>query len=80
MGAFQRDWHIDMHISPTTWSFCPILLAVIFIYYKDSKTLNITQFVALAGQMQHMTAQKVRFTPRLLRQVAVTGRFQAQLH
>jgi len=27
-----------------------------------------------------MAAQKVGFTPRLLRQVAVTGRFQAQLH
>jgi len=27
-----------------------------------------------------MAAQKVGITPRLLRQVAVTGRFQAQLH
>jgi len=27
-----------------------------------------------------MAAQKAGFTPRLLRQVALTGRFQAQLH
>jgi len=27
-----------------------------------------------------MAAQKVRFTPRLLRQVALAGTFQAQLH
>jgi hypothetical protein len=51
--------------------------ALIFIYYKDVKTPNITQFGALAGQIQHMAAQKVGFTPRLLRQVAVTCVFQA---
>jgi hypothetical protein len=47
---------------------------------KDFKTLKNTGFGALAGQIQHMAAQKVRFTPRLLRQVALAGTFQAQLH
>jgi hypothetical protein len=50
------------------------------LYYVDSKTLNITHFGALAGQIQHMAAQKVGFTPRLLRQVDLAGMFQAQLH
>jgi len=54
-------------------------MILIFIYYKDLKTPNITQFGALAGQIQHMAAQKVGFTPRLLRQVALAGMFQAQL-
>jgi hypothetical protein len=67
MGAFQGEWHINLHISPTTWSFCPIPLAMIFIYYKDFKTLYITGFGALAGQIQHMAAQKVGFTPRPIR-------------
>ena len=58
----------------------PTVFAMIFIYYKDFKTLNITGFGALAGQIQHMAAQKVGFSPRLLRQVAITCRFQAQLH
>jgi hypothetical protein len=40
MGAFQGEWHIDLHISPTTGSFCPISLAMIFIYSKDSNTKN----------------------------------------
>ena len=80
MGAFQGEWHIDLHISPTTCSFCSIVFAMILNYYKDFKKLKITQIGALAGQIQHMTAQKVRFTPRLLRQVAVTCRFQAHLH
>jgi hypothetical protein len=53
---------------------------MVFIYFKDFKTLKVAQFGALAGQIQHMAAQKVRFTPQLLRQVALTGRFQAQLH
>jgi hypothetical protein len=53
---------------------------MIFIHLKDFKTLKITGFGALAGQIQHMAAQKVRFTPRLLRQVALAGTFQAQLH
>jgi hypothetical protein len=53
---------------------------MILNYYKDFKTPNITQFGALAGQIQHMAAQKVGFVPRLLRQVAVTGRFLTQLH
>jgi len=48
--------------------------------YKDFKTQKITQFGVLAGQIQHMAAQKVGFTPRLLRQVVITCRFQAQLH
>ena len=47
--------------------------------YKDFKTQKITQFGVLAGQIQHMAAQKVGFTPRLLRQVVITCRFQAQL-
>jgi hypothetical protein len=47
------------------------------ICYKDLKTLKITGFGALAGQIQHMAAQKVGFTPRLLRHVAITGMFQA---
>ena len=51
---------------------------MIFIYSKDSKTPKITQFGALAGQIQHMAAQKVGLTPRLLRQVTITGMFQAQ--
>jgi len=53
---------------------------MIFIYSKDSKTLKITVFGSLAGQIQHMAAQNVGFTPRLLRQVALAGKFQAQLH
>ena len=35
---------------------------MIFIHYKDFKTLIITGFSALAGQIQHMAAQKVGFT------------------
>ena len=54
-------------ISRQPLSFCPISLAMIFIYYKDFKTPKITQFGALAGQIQHMAAQKVRFTPRPIR-------------
>jgi hypothetical protein len=37
---------------------------MILIYHKDFKTLKITGFGALAGQIQHMAAQKVGFTPR----------------
>jgi len=40
---------------------------MIFIYSKDYKTSKITQFGALAGQIQHMAAQKVGFTPRPIR-------------
>jgi len=40
---------------------------MIFIYLKDFKTLNITGFGALAGQIQLMAAQKVQFTPRPIR-------------
>ena len=53
---------------------------MILIQFKDFKTPNITQFGALAGQIQQMAAQKVGFMPRLLRQVALTDPFQAQLH
>ena len=42
-------------------------MILIFIYYKDLKTPNITQFGALAGQIQHMAAQKVGLTPRKIR-------------
>ena len=38
---------------------------MIFIYFKIPKHQKITQFGALAGQIQHMAAQKVGFTPRL---------------
>jgi hypothetical protein len=79
-GCFPGEWHINLHISPTTCSFCSIDFAITFIYHKDFKTLKITGFGALDGQIKHMAAQKVGITPRLLRQVAVTGRFQAQLH
>jgi len=37
---------------------------MVFIYYKDFKTQKIIVFGALAGQIQHMAAQKVGFTPR----------------
>jgi hypothetical protein len=37
---------------------------MIFIYYKDSITPKIAQFGALAGQIQHMAAQKGRFMPQ----------------
>jgi hypothetical protein len=40
---------------------------MILNYYKDFKTLKITGFGALAGQLQHMAAQKVGFTPRPIR-------------
>jgi hypothetical protein len=33
-------------------------------YFKDPKTPNITQFGALAGQIQHMVAQRVGFMLR----------------
>jgi len=33
----------------------------------DSKALKFTRFGALAGHIQHMAAQKVGFTPRLIR-------------
>jgi hypothetical protein len=75
MGAFQGEWHIDLHISSTTSSFCPISLAMIFVYYKDFNVLQITVFGALAGQIQHMAARKVGFTLRLLRQVTLTFPF-----
>jgi hypothetical protein len=67
MGAFQGEWHISLHISPTTWFVCPISLAMIFIYYEDFKTSKITGLGALAGQVQHMAAQKVGFTPQSIR-------------
>jgi hypothetical protein len=41
---------------------------MIFIDYKGSKTQKVTmRFGALAGQIQHMAAQKVGFTPRPIR-------------
>ena len=40
---------------------------MVFIYYKDSKTLNITKTNALAGRTQRMADQKVGFTPRPIR-------------
>ena len=40
---------------------------MVFIYSKGSKTQKITQFGAPAGQIQHMAAQKVGFTPQPIR-------------
>ena len=48
-------------------SFCSVVFAMIFIHFTDFKTPNITQFGALAGQIQHMAAQKVGFKPRPIR-------------
>jgi len=47
---------------------------------KTPKHEKITQFGALAGQKQHMAAQKVGFTPRPIKYGPLTGTFQAQLH
>jgi ABC-type thiamin/hydroxymethylpyrimidine transport system permease subunit len=58
MGAFQGEWHHNLHILPTTCSVCSVVFAAIFIYYKDFKTRNTTGFGALAGQIQHIAAQK----------------------
>jgi hypothetical protein len=77
MGAFHGKWHINLHISPTTCSFCSVVFAMILIHFKDFKPLKFTEFGALAGQIQ---PAKVGITPWLLRQVAITCRFQAQLH
>eukprot|EP00983_Pelagomonas_calceolata_P051853 1142598-Pelagomonas_calceolata.AAC.3 len=44
----------------------------------DSKSLQITQFCGLAGQMRVAECQKVRFTLRPIMQVAPTCKFQAQ--
>jgi len=30
MGALQGEWHINLHISPTTCSFCFVVFAMIF--------------------------------------------------
>jgi hypothetical protein len=49
MGAFQGERQINLHISPTTCSFCSIVFAMILTYYKDFKTLKFTGFGALAG-------------------------------
>ena len=39
MGALNGDWRIVLHISPTTWSFCSIIFAMIFILLKHFKTV-----------------------------------------
>jgi hypothetical protein len=57
MGAFQGEWHINLVISPTTCFFCSFVFALVFNYFKDSNTQKITQFGALAGQIQHMAAK-----------------------
>jgi len=67
MGALRGEWRINLPISPTTWCFCSIVFAMMLIYYKDPKTPKITQFGALAGQIQHVASQKVGFTPRPIR-------------
>jgi len=66
LNGHNGEWHINLQILPTTWSFCPISFAMILIY-KDFKTLKITGFGALAGQIQHMAAQKVGFMLRPIR-------------
>jgi len=48
---------------------------MVFIYY-DSKTPNITQFGALAGQIQHMAVQKVGFTPQPIKMGSSIGRYE----
>ena len=53
---------------------------MIFIVNKDFKTRNNTQLGALAGQIQHMAAQKAGFTPRPIRYGPPNMQFQAQLH
>ena len=58
---------MNLHILPILCCFIPNYFAMILIYYKDFKTPKITQFGALAGQIQLIAAQKVRFTPRLIR-------------
>ena len=60
MGTLHEEWRINLHISPTTRLICFIVFA---IHYKDATTSKITQFGALADQIQHMAAQKVGFTP-----------------
>ena len=67
MGALHGEWHIHLHILPTTQCLCSIAFAIILIYYENPRTPKITQFGALAGQIQHMAAQQVGFTPRLIR-------------
>jgi hypothetical protein len=67
MSALHGEWRINLHISPSTWFFCSIVSAMIFTHYKDSKTQKTTHFGALAGQIQHMAAQKVGFTPQPIR-------------
>jgi hypothetical protein len=62
IGALHGEWCIALQISPNSCPFCSIAFAMIFVYYKDSKTPMITQFGALAGQIQNMAAQKVQFT------------------
>jgi len=47
--------------------FLPHFFAMIFISFKNFKTPNMTRFSALAGQIQHMAAQKVQFTLRPIR-------------
>jgi len=68
-GALYALHYLANHLFFLLHCFCNDL-------YKDSKTPNITQFGALAGQIQHMATQKVGFTPWLLRQVALTCRLQ----
>jgi hypothetical protein len=52
---------------------------MIFIHYKDSKTQKITQFNALAGQIQHMSAQKIRVHAAAAEAGGPNLPFQAQL-
>jgi hypothetical protein len=38
MGDLHGEWRINLHISPTTWSFCSIIFAIIFIHLINFKT------------------------------------------
>jgi len=53
---------------------------MIFIYYKDFKTLKMTGFGALDGQIQHTAAQKVGFMLRPIRYAPPNWHVSSQLH
>ena len=59
--------------------FAPYFLHDIYLLQGFQNTKKHSVWCA-GWTIQHMAAQKVRFTSRLLRQVALAGTFQAQLH
>ena len=40
MGAFQGEWHIDLHISSTTCSFCSVFCNVLYLLKGLYNTRN----------------------------------------